>query len=175
MEKVTFAGGSCRALETAFRRVEGVIATRVGLMACRAPGHAAPVWQTRPVGRAPAVEVEFEPERVSFNTLLAVFWDSHDPSAPEGEEPGSSMPCRSVIFYHNDDQRLDAIASKLDVERSGRYRTEIQTEIRPAARFVLMRPDAPPRPDGRPPSRFDYSDRTPTDPGRATGQSSTPH
>ena len=81
------------------------------------------------------MEVVYDPAEVSYEALLAVFWDIHDPSTPNRQGPDVGTQYRSAIFFHTPEQEAAAKASKADLERSGRYRRAIVTEIRPASAF----------------------------------------
>jgi peptide-methionine (S)-S-oxide reductase len=94
-------------------------------------------------GHAEAVEVEFDPRVVSYEQLLDVFWGLHDPTTPnrqacpeaERRSPGVGSQYRSAIFYHSPEQEAAARASKERLEREGRFRGPIVTEITPAFTF----------------------------------------
>jgi peptide-methionine (S)-S-oxide reductase len=86
-------------------------------------------------GHAEVVEVSYDPSRVSYEDLLRVFWDNHDPTQLNRQGPDYGSQYRSVIFFHDDEQRAAAQASKEALERAGRYRRPIVTEITPAPLF----------------------------------------
>jgi peptide-methionine (S)-S-oxide reductase len=86
-------------------------------------------------GHAEAVEVEFDPARVSFEKLLDVFWDNHDPTQKNRQGPDVGTQYRSAIFFHSPEQQVAALASKSKLEASGTYRRPIVTEITPASTF----------------------------------------
>jgi peptide-methionine (S)-S-oxide reductase len=77
--------------------------------------------------------VRFDPSATSFAELLDVFWQVHDPTSDSG--PNTTHSYRSVIFYHDNDQRNEALAQKIKLERSGRFQSGIHTEILPASIF----------------------------------------
>ena len=135
MAKATFGAGCFWGVETAFRRVPGVTATAVGY---------AGGWLENPTyrdvcsdrtGHAEVVEVDYDPARVSYEQLLDVFWDCHDPTTPNRQGPDVGTQYRSVIFCHTPEQESAAAASKERLEASGRFRRPIVTAIQAAATF----------------------------------------
>ncbi len=135
MEKATFAAGCFWGVEAAFRQIEGVMATRVGYIGgdCVDPTYQDVCSGT--TGHAEAVEVEFEPAKVSHDQLLEVFWTHHDPTALNRQGPDVGTQYRSAIFVHDSQQHGAAIASKVKLECSGRYAAPIVTQIVPAPEF----------------------------------------
>jgi peptide-methionine (S)-S-oxide reductase len=134
-EIATFAAGCFWKLEHAMRRVDGVVATTAGYTggAELSPTHAN--VSTGHTSHAEAVRVEFDPSVVSYEALLDVFWKSHDP-AQFAREPGEPpSPGRSVVFYHTDNQRAAAAASKRRLISAGKGPAEIPTEILAAHTF----------------------------------------
>ncbi|AEH60572.1 peptide methionine sulfoxide reductase [Methanosalsum zhilinae DSM 4017] len=135
MEKATFAAGCFWGVEDSFRKVEGVISTRVGY----AGGHTEnPTYKevsTGRTGHAESVEIIYDPSIVSYKELLDIFWDVHDPTQVNRQGPDIGSQYRSIIFYHNEEQKFDAIESKKELEKSGKYNKEIATEIIPAREF----------------------------------------
>ena len=92
---------------------------------------------TGKTGHAESVLVEFEPSMVSYDELLEVFWKIHDPTTPNRQGPNVGGQYRSAIFYHSDEQKFSAMASKEELQRSGKYGREIVTEIEPASTFYM--------------------------------------
>jgi peptide-methionine (S)-S-oxide reductase len=134
-EKATFAAGCFWGVEAAFRQVPGVLATAVGYIGGRTKNPTYEEVCTDRTGHAEAVEVEFDPSRVSYAHLLDVFWNEHDPTQLNRQGPDVGTQYRSAIFFHNPAQQAAAIASKESLEKSGRYRRPIVTEIVPAPEF----------------------------------------
>lgn len=134
-EKATFAAGCFWGVEAAFRRVEGVAATTVGYTG----GHFDnPTYEdvcSDRTGHAEAVEVIYDPARVSYEGLLEVFWGCHDPTQRNRQGPDVGSQYRSGIFYHDQRQKAAAESSKDKLDRSGRLGRPIATEIVPAATF----------------------------------------
>ena len=86
-------------------------------------------------GHAEAVQVEYDPDAVSYEELLDVFWSHHDPTTLNRQGPDVGVQYRSAIFYHTDEQRATAARSRDGLQSSGRYPWPIVTEIVPAADF----------------------------------------
>ncbi|MFA7059283.1 MAG: peptide-methionine (S)-S-oxide reductase MsrA [Pedobacter sp.] len=135
MEKATFAAGCFWGVEDEFRDVAGVIATRVGYTG----GHADnPRYQdvcTGLTGHAEAIEVIFDPEQISYEQLLDIFWQSHDPTQLNCQGPDVGSQYRSAIYYHSGEQYRLAQESLERNDHSGRYQRRIVTEIVPCANF----------------------------------------
>ena len=133
--KATFAAGCFWGVEADFRMVEGVTATRVGYIG----GHQdEPTYRdvcSHKTGHAEAVEVTYDTDRVSYDDLLAVFWEGHDPTQMNRQGPDVGDQYRSGIYFHDDTQREAATASQRRLELAGKYRKPIVTEILPAATF----------------------------------------
>jgi len=133
MRKATFAAGCFWGVEEAFRRVEGVTNATVGYTGGTRLN---PTYQDVCSGRtrhAEAVEVEFDPARVSYERLLEVFWQIHDPTTLNRQGPDVGTQYRSAIFYHDAEQKSAAEASKEKLQAS--CRRPIVTEITPAETF----------------------------------------
>ena len=124
----TFGAGCFWGVEAAFRRVDGVTRARVGFSG----GTVAEPWYedvcSHRTGHAEVVEVTYDPERVSYDELLDVFWRKHDPTRRTAHDQ-----YRSLVFFHDDAQRRAAVASQ--VREQSRRDAPIVTEIASAARF----------------------------------------
>lgn len=135
-ERATFAAGCFWGVESAFRRVKGVLSTRVGYTGGRTAHPSYGDVCTGTTGHAEAVEVTYDPSAVSYEQLLDVFWGSHDPTTRDRQGPDIGSQYRSAIFYHDDGQRAKAAASRDRLQASGRLgRAEVVTEIVPATEF----------------------------------------
>jgi peptide-methionine (S)-S-oxide reductase len=135
MSKATFAAGCFWGVEVTFRQLPGVISTRVGYTG---GNFANPTYKdvcTDRTGHAEAVEVEFDPAKISYEQLLDVFWENHDPTQVNRQGPDSGTQYRSAIFYHSPEQKAAAEASKARLEKSGRFSKPIATLIVPEATF----------------------------------------
>jgi peptide-methionine (S)-S-oxide reductase len=135
MPKATFAAGCFWGVEAAFRRVKGVVATRAGYMG---GALANPTYKdvcSGRTGHAEAVEVEYDPSMVSYEEMLNVFWQEHDPTTLNRQGPDVGTQYRSAIFFHTQEQETSAKASKEKLEHSGQYSNRIVTEIVQASAF----------------------------------------
>lgn len=135
MATATFAAGCFWGVEAAFRQIPGVTGTRVGYIGGATEN---PTYQevcSDRTGHAEAVEVTYDPGRASYDDLLRVFWENHDPTQRNRQGPDVGAQYRSAIFYHDVEQEIAAEASKGRLEQAGAYRRPIVTEITPAPRF----------------------------------------
>ncbi|HVA01341.1 MAG TPA: peptide-methionine (S)-S-oxide reductase MsrA [Terriglobia bacterium] len=135
MDKATFGAGCFWGVEAAFRQVQGVVSTAVGYMGGRLNNPTYRDVCTDQTGHAEVVQVEFDPAKVSYDDLLRLFWESHDPTTMNRQGPDVGTQYRSVIFSHSEEQASAARASKQSLERAGLFKRPIVTEIVPAAEF----------------------------------------
>jgi peptide-methionine (S)-S-oxide reductase len=135
MATATFAAGCFWGVEAAFRQVPGVTATRVGYAGGTTTNPTYKQVCTDRTGHAEAVEVSYDPARVSYDNLLRVFWEIHDPTQHNRQGPDIGTQYRSAIFYHDPEQEAAARASMERLERSGVHKQPIVTEIVPAQTF----------------------------------------
>ena len=133
MAKATFAAGCFWGVEAAFRQVPGVTATTVGYTGGTVPDPDYKMVCTGRTGHAEAVEVEFDPARVSYDDLLEVFWSIHDPTSLNRQGPDVGTQYRSAVFFHDNDQEAAAGASKTRLEPL--LHRPVVTEIVPATAF----------------------------------------
>ena len=135
MKQATFGAGCFWGIEAEFRQMAGVIDTAVGYSG----GHRAnPSYEgvcEGGTGHAEVVQVTYDPAIVAYEQLLEVFWTSHDPTQLNRQGPDIGDQYRSVIFYHDDDQKTEAEESKRLFEQMGRFRRPIVTQILPAMPF----------------------------------------
>ncbi len=135
MAKATFAAGCFWGVEDAFRHVPGVLSTAVGYIGGTTKN---PTYKEVCSGRtnhAEAVEVDYDPAKVSYLELLATFWKSHDPTTMNRQGPDVGTQYRSAIFYHDAQQEEEAKASKAVLEKDHVFKRPIVTEILPAPEF----------------------------------------
>jgi len=135
MAKAIFAAGCFWGVEATFRQLPGVIATRVGYTG---GDFANPTYKdvcTDRTGHAEAVEVEYDPAKLSYETLLNTFWENHDPTQLNRQGPDWGTQYRSAIFFTTPEQETEAKASKTALEKSHGYSKPIVTQIVPASTF----------------------------------------
>ena len=133
MEKATFAAGCFWGVEAEFMNVKGVASTSVGYTGGNFKNPTYGDVSTDRTGHAEAVQIEFDPVKVSYEKLLDVFWRLHYPGQLKGHDPYIGTHYRSAIFYHNEQQKKKAIASKEKLQKM--YNSKIATEIVPAKEF----------------------------------------
>ncbi len=135
MEKFTFGAGCFWGVEAAFRKIEGVASTTVGYAGGSFKDPTYKDVCSGKTGHAEVVQVEFDPSKVSYEELLRVFWNIHDPTTLNRQGPDIGTQYRSAVFFHNPEQEAAAAASKQKLQSSGRYQKSIETEITPASEF----------------------------------------
>ena len=135
MEKATFAAGCFWGVEATFRALPGVTATRVGYIGGNTVDPTYKDVCTNSTGHAEAVEVDYDPARISYEKLLDVFWENHDPTQLNRQGPDWGTQYRSAIFFHSPEQEATAKASKEKLEKSGKFSKKIVTQIVPAVTF----------------------------------------
>jgi peptide-methionine (S)-S-oxide reductase len=135
MEKAIFAAGCFWGVEEMFRTLPGVVSTRVGYTG----GHTeSPTYEevcSDQTGHAEAVEVTFDPDKISYKELLDIFWNGHDPTQKNRQGPDIGSQYRSAIFYLNEEQKKSAEESKAKLRQSDQSKFNIVTEIVPATAF----------------------------------------
>jgi peptide-methionine (S)-S-oxide reductase len=135
MQIATYGAGCFWGVEAAFREVPGVVETAVGYSGGTLENPTYRDVCSDRTGHAEVVQVKFDPARVSYEQLLDVFWRIHDPTQHNRQGPDVGSQYRSAIFFHSSEQEAVARASKEKLEKSGRYRRPIVTEITPANTF----------------------------------------
>ena len=135
MEKAAFGAGCFWGVEATFRQIKGVKSTAVGY---EGGTFDSPTYKdvcTGKTGHAETVEVEYDPAKVTYDQLLDVFWNNHDPTTRNRQGPDVGEQYRSVIFYHTPEQKAAAVASKEKLQHSGKLKRPIVTQIVPASTF----------------------------------------
>ncbi len=133
MQKATFGAGCFWGVEADFRNLPGVTATAVGYAGGSHPNPSYQAVCSGSTGHAEAVEVEFDPEQISYEQLLSKFWEAHDPTQKNRQGPDVGSQYRSVIFFHGLEQEAAALLSKREAQEH--TKGEIVTEIVPAGDF----------------------------------------
>lgn len=134
-EKATFGAGCFWGVEATFRNTPGVTATAAGY---EGGSLERPTYEdvcTDRTGHAEVVEVEFDPDQLSYDELLDIFWANHDPTTLNRQGPDVGTQYRSVIFYHSPAQRELAERSRERIQASGRFARPVVTAIEPATTF----------------------------------------
>ena len=132
-ETATFGAGCFWGVEAEFRRTHGVVQTAVGYAGGTTVNPTYKEVCTGRTGHAEVVEVVFDPEQISYEALLEVFWENHNPTTRNRQGPDIGSQYRSVIFCHSDDQTLTAERSRENKQSA--FKRPIVTEIRPATPF----------------------------------------
>jgi len=135
MAKATFAAGCFWGGEDAFRHIKGVKSTTVGYTGGTLKNPTYEDVCTGRTGHAEGVEIDYDPAQVTYEQLLGIFWESHDPTTLNRQGPDIGTQYRSEIFYHDAAQEQSARGSKALLEKSGVFKRPIVTEIAPASEF----------------------------------------
>lgn len=135
LERATFAAGCFWGVEDAFLKMKGVKSTRVGYTGGNFPDPSYEDVCTDRTGHAEAIELEFDPNEISYKELLDFFWSIHNPTTKNRQGPDIGSQYRSTIFYHNPEQEKIARKSKQQLDDSNSLQNKIVTEIVPAATF----------------------------------------
>ena len=133
--KATFGAGCFWHVEDLFRKTRGVKSTQVGYIGGKLANPTYDEVCTDKTGHAEAVQVEYDPSEISYDELLQVFWNNHDPTSLNRQGPDIGIQYRSAIFFYNDEQKEIAQKSKDDLEKSGKFQKSIVTEIVSAPQF----------------------------------------
>lgn len=133
MEKATFGAGCFWGVEAAFRKMDGVSEATSGYAGGRVKDPSYGDVCSGTTGHAEVVEVEYDPEKVSYEELLETFWDEHDPTQVNRQGPDVGTQYRSVIFFHSPEQEATAQASMQKAQ--ARHKKPIATEITPVSEF----------------------------------------
>jgi len=135
MKNAIFGAGCFWGVEATFRKVKGVHSATVGYSGGSVKDPTYEDVCTGTTGHAEVVQVEFDPSEVTYEDLLEVFWNCHDPTTLNRQGPDVGTQYRSAIFFQGPEQGAAATASKEKLESSGRLRGRLVTEITPASEF----------------------------------------
>ena len=133
--KATFGAGCFWHVEDLFRKTKGVKSTKVGYTGGNLTNPTYEEVCTDRTGHAEAVQVEYDPDEISYEELLNIFWNNHDPTSLNRQGPDVGNQYRSSIFVHDDSQKQIAEKSKDDLNSSGKFPKDIVTEIIPSPEF----------------------------------------
>lgn len=128
-ELATFGNGCFWCTEAIFQQLRGVVAVRSGYSGGQIKNPSYREVCTGRTGHAEVIQIEYNPNEVSFATLLEVFWQTHNPTTPNRQGNDIGTQYRSAIFYHNDTQRAEAEHFKKQLDLSGAFNKPIVTEI----------------------------------------------
>lgn len=125
----TLAGGCFWCTEAVFKRLKGVVSVKSGYAASQVANPSYKQVCTGRTGAAEGIQITYDPTIISYETLLDIFWNTHDPTTlnRQGNDVGTQY--RSAIYYHNGEQKRVALASKEALEKSGKYSKPVVTEI----------------------------------------------
>jgi methionine-S-sulfoxide reductase len=134
-KKATFAGGCFWCMEPPFAQLKGVISVTSGYIGGNVKNPTYEQVCSGETGHAEAVEIVYDPSKISYSELLDVFWKNIDPTQINGQFADRGTQYKTAIFYHDAEQKRSAEASKETLQASGKYDKAIVTEIVPAAEF----------------------------------------
>ncbi|MFO8008425.1 MAG: peptide-methionine (S)-S-oxide reductase MsrA [Candidatus Brocadiia bacterium] len=135
MAVATFAAGCFWGVEATFRAVEGVTDTTVGYTGGHLDNPSYEDVCAGGTGHAEAVRVEYDPDVVSYEELLEVFWDAHNPTTPNRQGLDLGAQYRSAVFYHTPEQKEAAERARRRLDESGKHSRPVVTQIEPAGTF----------------------------------------
>ena len=130
-----FAGGCFWCMQPPYDSMEGVVSTTVGYTGGKLPAPSYEEVSEGITGHVEAVRIEYDPSRVAYRDLLSLFWRSIDPTDPGGQFADQGTQYHTAIFYTDEEQRLEAEASRNKLQASGRFKKPIVVAIRPASAF----------------------------------------
>jgi len=135
LEKATFAGGCFWCMEPPYDKLKGIISVLVGYTGGHTKNPTYEEVSTGTTGHAEVVEITFDPKAITYEEILDVFWKNIDPTQKGGQFADMGNQYRTAIFYHNEEQKRAALASKEALEKSGKFKKPILIEIVPAQEF----------------------------------------
>ncbi len=137
LESATFGAGCFWCVEAVFQQLKGVESVTSGYSGGHVKNPAYREVTTGNTGHAEAVQIRYNPEQINYGKLLEVFWKTHDPTTLNRQGPDIGPQYRSVIFYHNEEQKRIAEESRREMDRSGYFNDPIVTEIEPFTNFYV--------------------------------------
>jgi len=134
-ETATFAAGCFWGTEEFFRKVPGVLETRVGYTGGHTKDPTYEDTSSGTTGHAESLELKFDPAKISYTQLLTLFFKMHDPTTPNRQGNDVGTQYRSAIFFHGEQQRQAALALMQRIDKSGAWHAKLTTEVAPAGVF----------------------------------------
>ena len=134
-QQATFGAGCFWGVEETFRKLTGVLTTAVGYMGGKTKNPTYEQVCSDKTGHVEVVQIEYEDEQVKYEQLLDVFFANHNPTTLNRQGPDEGSQYRSVIFYYTPEQKKIAEESKKKLEKNGKWKSPIVTEIVPASTF----------------------------------------
>ncbi len=131
----TFAAGCFWGVEEIIKKIPGVLDTTVGYTGGTVKDPTYEMVKKGDTGHAEAIRIVFDPKKISYEELLVYFFRLHDPTTPNRQQGDVGTQYRSVIFYHDEEQKKSAVAVMTEVEKSGFWKGKIVTEVVPAGIF----------------------------------------
>ena len=135
MEKAVFGAGCFWHIQDKFKKVNGVMSTSVGYSGGNIKSPTYEQVCTGNTGHAEVVEIDYDPKVVTYSELLNVFWSCHNPTTKDRQGPDIGHQYRSVIYYLNDEQKDLAVDSMTKMDKSGKFRDLIVTEVQPIKQY----------------------------------------
>lgn len=135
MAKATFGAGCFWGVEEIFRKIPGVTSTSVGYTGGTTENPTYEDVCTDKTGHAEVVDIDFDPNVVSYQTLLKVFFENHNPTTLNQQGPDIGTQYRSAVFYHDEEQKSQAERMKKELDQSGKFRKPIVTEVTAAKKY----------------------------------------
>ena len=137
METATFGAGCFWGIEATFRQVKGVKKTEVGYLGGTMENPSYEDVCTGKTGHAEVVQVSFDPNQISYEQIIDIFWQNHDPTTLNRQGPDVGTQYRSAVFYHSDQQKAIAEKTKEALDKSTKFKAPIITEITEASTFYI--------------------------------------
>ena len=141
LQTATFANGCFWCTEAVFKRVKGVESVISGYSGGNMENPTYYDVAMKDTGHAESLQVQYDPKVISYERLLDIFWATHDPTTPNQSGYDIGPEYRSIIFYHNDEQKNLAEKAKETLGKSGKYNKPIVTEIVPFTKFYQAEPE----------------------------------
>ncbi len=134
-EKALFGAGCFWGVQYKFDQIPGVVSTRVGYSGGDFDNPTYKDVCTNKTGHAEVVQVTYDPSVISYKEILEIFWKIHDPTTLNQQGPDIGTQYRSVVFYYNDEQKEAALKYRDELNKSGKFRNPIVTQLVPVGEF----------------------------------------